>query len=500
MVYKNYFKLLLLLLSCSSAASLFAQTRQDSLHAVYDNRVADPQPFTLNPAVLPFVAIPEHGYADLGYRYQSGTYKRPMDPLRSNNVRIESGGIRKINQSIYRGKASYSKSWDKSLPFSNVYNSYNNNPFIWADSIAGDWKRDHLTAMVGITTPLIKNRLHAGLDINYLAGSGARMNDPKPYYRIKDIQLNPGVLFNINKSSKIGLSANGNFINEENELGYYNSGNNDVLVYSLRGFGTFSRYPFVNGERKSTSHRYYGNLHYLWNNNDKNFTASVHLQNRRDKITEGVAIRNVIGYYTEMQAGAGGFFQKGNNQKGYNAMLHYNHTDGRGDDEFFKATNTYLKAHHVKTSFSLWHCNDERKHLVQWTIAPLLASETREDKAQETNFATTSLTLPLHLNFRKYFTKYSNLQVRPEVAYKKILSRSFHKNNPNRPETVVDRFFFPWYEYLSANSFNASLGLTYEFGNGKHFHTIGMDGILVKSNHINLNSRTYAGITYRFTF
>ena len=162
------------------------KTVVDSLQTLQDSRVLDIYNLTGNVAYSG-AAMPSYGYASANICHTTGLFKQPMKADNATVLSLETGGFKKINNWKYHGYFKNKKTHENKVSWSGVYDAYDDNPFIWADSSSGDWERDEINALIGITTPTIAKKITAGLQIVYSIGSGARLSEPKPFFRYRNI-------------------------------------------------------------------------------------------------------------------------------------------------------------------------------------------------------------------------------------------------------------------------------------------------------------------------
>lgn len=172
----------------------------------------------------------------------------------------ETGGYRILKGWTYNGYFSYQKTYETNVAWSGVYDAYEGNPFLWADSGSGNWERDAVKANIALAAPVLFKKFVAGAAIDYTISASARKSEPKPFSRYRDLALRPGITMNLGASQQIGITGSTGFAKEENEMGVYS--NSNVLLYRLRGFGTFTKTPFISGERRLDELRLAGSAHY----------------------------------------------------------------------------------------------------------------------------------------------------------------------------------------------------------------------------------------------
>lgn len=455
---------------------LMAQT-VDSIVALQENRMYNNYSYTKNPSVINTGQIPQYGYAYLTGSTESGLYKRPMDARKINAFIAGTGGYKKIKDWGFRGGFSYKKQYDYELPWSSVYNAYNDNPFIWADSNKGKWIRDEVYASVQVATPVIKRKFYSGLSIDYNIGSGARMNEPKPFYRIRNITLQPGVSWQMNTSSSLGISGNFGFLQEENEIGLYS--NEDVLLYRMRGYGTFTRTPMVTGTRKRTGSISGATIHYEKKESKYQWLLTGHMGYQSEEVYEGIAVPSVTGYFTAYYFEGNAMMHRGDAVKGMSLLLTAKQKTGFADDYLFKAESALHEHIYAHLQWSQWFTTANNQ-LWQWKLQPSFRQMSFTDQATRTHYYATHVGGTLSIQWRKKVSQQLSLFVSPKVSYMSVADSDWTNNQVN---SIIKGLVQPHYNYISTDylntggmigvEFRAKGGLCHMLGfNANYYHAI----------------------------
>lgn len=497
-VVKANYHTIFCLLSLTGPLGLQAQLllKQDSLHSLQDKRVMNVYQSTLNPAALATLPQPSYGYAAVTANYARGNFKRPMEAAANTILSLAADGWKKINGWGYKGYFSYSKHYDKDLAWSSVYNAYDHNPLIWADSNSGKWQRDHINAAVAIITPVLLKRGHAGLAVNYDIGSGARTSEPKPFYRFRHITLQPGITWQLNKHQQVGIAGKAAFVQEDNEIGYYS--NSNVKVYRLRGFGTYKPLPFVTAERKRSGSDLQAMAHYQkqWRNYDLLISGYIGLQD--EKVTEALAKTEITGYFTAINMGAEVVLYTGNTAKGKSLRLSWRNSNGYVDDAVFRAESASYGEHTVAFHAGMWYPGQAGQSSWQWTIMPAFHFIDHTDQATFTQFTTTRIGTDLQLNYRKQTGPKIHLQLQPQAGYHYIADDYFTNKVTN---VIIRQLITPDYTWFATSYLQAGLFLAVELQPATsliHIVSVQANSRLAAAN--NFNDRTYIQLRYSIIF
>ena len=446
-IYSYKLKTIIVLIANLLAINTFGQTlKQDSLHLLRDNRILNTFVLSTNPATLSQKIYPQYGYVNVGANSLIGNFRRPMEANSTFQINVETGGFKVLKGWAYNVFFNYHKQFDHDLAWSGIANAYEGNPFVWADSSVGNWERDHIKTSINVATPIVFKKLRAGLTLNYEVGSGARLSEPKPFYRQRYLTLQPGVTWTLSQKKTIGIGGKINFLQEENELGFF--GNSNVLLYRLRGFGTFSKAPFVSGERKRKGADLQTNVHYHHYHNDYELFISAFAAHREEEVIEGVAIQQPTGYFTEIKYGGNTVLQKGNTQNGKSVTIAYQLKNGYADDVIFRAESASYSEHILNVNLSVWNTKLLKKTLLHFTLSPALRTTDYTDHATLTKFMATNLGSSLKVNWRKQLLPNVNLQLQPQLGYFHVISNSFINQRPN---VITQSLILPDYNFFASS-------------------------------------------------
>jgi hypothetical protein len=436
----------------------FAQaTRQDSLQRVQDERVLNRYGHTANPVALVQSSLPQHGFAGLSAGYTTGNYRRPMQAASLTAVSGETGGHRTLKGWTYHGYFRYGKRYDKDLAWSGVMDPYEGNPFIWADSSTGNWERDEVTAKIALITPQIK-KFRFALAVDYTIGTGARGNDPRPFFRYRDMALRPGITYQLNKNSEIGLTGSAGFAKEEAEVGFYTR-SASVLLYRLRGFGTFSKSPFVSGERRREEMRWQGSAYYARRWKDYQLLVSGYASQRDDEVIEGVATPQTTGYFTGIHFGGSAVLYKGDAHNGkslsVNAFMH----DGYADDVIFRAESASFSKQGAGAKASWWKAPAGKQALWQFTLHPSFCYYNYTDQGTRTGFDVSIASIAAVARYRRQLSGRLHLHLAPSIRYSLPVDDFYTSSRPN---VITEALVLPDYLYFAARIVRLSADAGFE--------------------------------------
>jgi hypothetical protein len=443
----------LVFLSALSLSVTAQKTVLDSLHTLNDSRVLNVYALTNNIVYIGSVQ-PSFGYAKANLSNTSGQFKQPMQANKITGISMATGGYKKLNNWGYTGYFGYQKKYENKVSWSGVYDAYDDNPLIWADSSTGNWERDEVKALIGITAPTIAKIFVTGFQVDYSIGSGARLSNPKPFFRYRNIALQPGIAYQLPNKQELGFMGNIGFVKEENELGFYNTNGNNVLLYRLRGYGTFSKTPFVSGERKRVQADYGATLHYKKSWKKYDLLVTINASQRDDEISEGVALPVITGYFTGIEVGGLVSLYKGNNNKGKSITIKGSSKNGYVDDVIFRAESASSINQKIGLNASIWRLNNTTKSMWQYSFATNFGFIDNTDQATLMQFTASTIQAVGSLNYRREISKKIQSNANIDAGYNYVADDCFTSSRPNviTQALVQPNFIFSNTNYVIANA------------------------------------------------
>jgi len=447
-----------------------------------------------NAAALADWPQPQYGSTQLSVNQTGGALHRPQEPTVRQNAFLNTEGLRKIGKWTYWGQFGYQKTHDRSLAYSHGYDPFDGNPFVWADTLAGDWQRDHIQAQIAAGTPIGSGRWKAGLTLNYHVGQGARSRDPKPFYRLRDLELRPSLVWRVSDRASWGMVAYIGLKQEENEVGYYS----DVfpLLYRLRGYGTFSRTPTVSAERRIAGKVYRLTVQYQhFTKNNSSWLAQIGGGVRQEKIREGVAVPTNGGQFSEHTVEAFLSWTKPNQQRNWLGEFRLLNQNGRGRDPIINANSVNYNWLTANAKYGFWQQEERRfQHIFLRSNFKLI---NQSDQISRTDLNVNTLLLTADW-LERYSVRKTWLWYGLEAGYRARLSGAFVAN---RPTPLTATLMRPDFAILSTNALimNASAGVDWQFERFPNlWHRLGFSGQFQRNN--TLGSRQLAQINYTILY
>lgn len=422
-------------------------------------------PYYLDAAALPLSSlqqeVPQFGYAQLQVIQHAGKFHRPMQPEQAILPSASTGGVFKRNGWQWIGHFQYGRAYDRNLAWSGVKDPYNGNPFIWSDSLSGNWERDDVSARLAFVTPEWK-KWKFSHDILYNIGVGARRNEPKPFYRNRHLQLAPTLSYTFSGGSSLAITGKVQWGKEENEIGFFS--NDNVLLYRQRGFGTFQKSPFVNGERKQLERTLGAAAHYLWQRNLTRWWLSGYVQQREDVVSEGVAFPKETGYFTGIDYGASLQAYRGNAINGWKISGIFSIADGYADDVGFQAETAFSRQLKGQVNGQFWQT--KAHHLHQINVRVGLDWMQQQDAGTFTTWEVNLFQSSIEYLWRFPYSKKGTISFNPALSFQTPITKFFSSAVP----TVITRaLILPDYAFHQASVVTPGLSAfalyqQYQFG------------------------------------
>ncbi len=194
---------------------------------------------TANPAGLAMDSLPDTGQALIGYGLTSGGLRRPQQEASGRQLSLSTENYQHLNKATLYGSFSYTQSREKEVRMNDMLDVYKGTPYILADSVGGDWKKQfyHLQARAA-SGALVNGRLHAGLGIDYRLGTGARQNDPRPLDNNSSLSVLPGLTWSF-RNGGFGLNGLYGTYKESIDILIKNA-NVPQRIYQLTGLGQYN--------------------------------------------------------------------------------------------------------------------------------------------------------------------------------------------------------------------------------------------------------------------
>jgi len=427
-----------------------------------------------------FEDAPSFGNINLFYGNFGGDFNRPQLPAQGQLGGFAASGRQRQGPLIWHGDFTWQYQRDEGQQWNNTSLHPDIQPYLWADEGTGRWDRNHFRAAVQVGSAYSGN-LQWGAGLFFEGGQGDRFNDPKPLYRSRRLGLAPEIAFRMGGQSSLALQLLYISFSEDYELGFFSV--DDPLLFRLRGYGTFTRTPFVSGERQLGSQQFGGGLRWV---TSQHWAVQLRGSFTQGKADEGVSIVTPGGEWQTLLTNL--VLQKswkGTLENSFAVTGTFRQNEGT--DPTFQAVNARLQTTGMAVQ---WQLSKPITGSFTWK-AKLLAGW--QNRRQE-DIATFTDAKVQHLPFGlDWVGQWKKGKLKPFLQvqgyYRSILSSSLQVGSPT---PITEALVRPDFNILSANFYTLGLnaGVDWKHGAGqmramllaRHTQASGTDPALVQYN------------------
>ncbi|UOB16060.1 DUF6850 family outer membrane beta-barrel protein [Abyssalbus ytuae] len=146
-----------------------------------------------NPVGIAEINQPRLGKAFLGFAQEQGSFFNYNSPKSIDNISFLTEGYTKPNKISYYGKLKYQKSKEYNLVWNDASFIAEENPFIIADSIGGNYDNEIFYLEGKMSSKNAAGNLIWGLALSYKVGNKVDQTDPRPEISSVLFSFKPGV-------------------------------------------------------------------------------------------------------------------------------------------------------------------------------------------------------------------------------------------------------------------------------------------------------------------
>ncbi|MBC8044014.1 MAG: hypothetical protein IAF08_11295, partial [Rhizobacter sp.] len=361
--------------------------------------------------------------------------RRPQSPLQADVGKFRTEGWQPLGLWMASGKFEYARRAERGVNWSGVADAYAGTPYIWADTVGGDWSADETKLAASVGTPEWLEKIAFGAEVNYAVSQGSRQNDPRPFYRRRDVGVAPAVTIRLAAAHRIGSSVMLGWTQEDGEMGYFTTAT-DFILYRLRGLSTFDRGATNSSDRRTTGRSLVWSAQYSGNSDSGDsdgrevrgdrsrvamwqWAVSGNLSAERADTYDGISIPQFAGRFVRNGFGATArvrYAEPASSAAGNHIemSLAFKETDGRGAEDFssdmqstlepdFLATNVIDKSRQVSARLEWWQANSKgESSKVQsplWVSGEIIFVDlSRKDIVGETAWQATTTSAALRIS------------------------------------------------------------------------------------------------------
>lgn len=185
--------------------------------------------------------------------HTSGSFFRVQEPKQKNQLSFRSEQYQQIGKKIFGyGSFSWFNGREKERAWSDVYRSYNTNPYFSGSSIKGKYDYQNIDIVAAISTAPLK-KWRYGMRIDYRLGDFSRLKDPRSRSNLLHYTLNPSVVYTLSEKDNhhVGVAvyysrrkekiANITTVQSDATMTYYLFSGMENVVGTQSGFSGYNR-------------------------------------------------------------------------------------------------------------------------------------------------------------------------------------------------------------------------------------------------------------------
>jgi len=241
------------------------------------------------------------GKTGLSYNNQQGQFKLAQQPESQQQIKFMSERYQQIGKAQFFGSFAYTEQTDKNVRLSDVLDPYRGTPYLLADSIGGDWRKQLYTLKLKAASPTLMNdRLILGLGLNLDVATGARQNDPRPLSTANEIRITPGLTWKQGAHSVLGVNLLYNRYREEISMEVRNT-NISHYLYKFLGVGQYELPGIfsVGSSRVYNGNKYGTNLQYEFRSDQISWLTTIGYDTYEEEVSDGNTVPRKAGTWKQ---------------------------------------------------------------------------------------------------------------------------------------------------------------------------------------------------------
>lgn len=252
--------------------------------------VLNPWLLTDNAAGLGRSTVHFHGITELGYDASKGDLHRAQEGNERGGLDFYSERYDQLAKNWTSwGSFNFIMDREKNRAWSDVMHTYNNNPYIFGSSVPGTYDQQLFDFHVKISSRAF-GKMTYGLGIDYQVGDLSRLRDPRTRVYLADYAALPGVTFQLNDRTFLGLNVNARYqkekmpnittVQDDPNLRYYSFFGNENANAVIGGYNGF--------QRQFVSAMYGADVQYLIKSNNSQLMISGGFFSQNQQILENI--------------------------------------------------------------------------------------------------------------------------------------------------------------------------------------------------------------------
>lgn len=164
---------------------------------------------TNNAAGLSLDSLVHLGQSAINFGHRGGNFYKVQEGTRQNQFSFVSDQYQPVGKKLYGyGKFEFETGRIQERAWSDVFRSYNTNPYFTGSAIPGRYDYQNILLTASLAT-LPMGNFRYGMKVNYLLGDLSRLRDPRTRSNLLEYQLIPSVVYSLGENSPHHIGLNG---------------------------------------------------------------------------------------------------------------------------------------------------------------------------------------------------------------------------------------------------------------------------------------------------
>lgn len=446
----------------------------------------NPWLLTPNAAGLKDGVVPAIGSTYIGTHQEQGDFKRPQQALTKQSYLFHSERYQPVKNGVFYGSFRFEQQKEEAVHWNDVMDPYRGTPYVLADSLGGDWKKQVFQLNLKAASAKIANRLSLGAGVVYNLSTGARQNDPRPLNYVNELDFKPALLFEISGIHAAGLTGTYGFYKEEVSL-LNNKSELLQKVFKLKGLAvhdapslfssSFTR--LYDGTKKGAELQYA-----FTKSGDQNFKwlSSFGFQDYTEDVRDGVTKPTNGGRYKQTTYHLTSIMTRSNDAFIQQLQFSFLKMNGKGRE--YHQTYDPVSTLWLTTFDAIFYTRSSTTANVAWELARAAKHDgfkwkTRASAGYNKLDAAYLYSFPVSQNLETgnvnlgawrtwSFKSRNNLLLSAEGTYVFPLSNVLRYTDGNGyTNQSIKEILVPDHAYLASKAIKAGLSIQYTFGSNK---------------------------------
>jgi len=162
---------------------------------------------TRNSAGMALSLVQRGSFVSLGTYSNGGEFHRVQEGSSNRGLLFATERYDRFNDKVMvKGSFKFNMNKEYDRAWSDVYDTYNANPYIYGSSVRGNYETQEFDLKLQLYT-LNYGKFNFGLTLDYLVADMARQRDPRSRSYLLDYSIIPSFVYNFDNNHKVGFNA-----------------------------------------------------------------------------------------------------------------------------------------------------------------------------------------------------------------------------------------------------------------------------------------------------